>query len=95
MLGALLLTVAPLKPHPEEGATRNSYLRAEAGNVPKQMSNLRRLALYIVLSRRLLNFVLVIRTQMLLLLKTLFTHSLEFRIIIIFLKTEVCYIISI
>lgn len=84
MLGALPLTVAPLKPHPEEGATRNSDLRAEAGNVPKQTSNLRRLALYIVLSRRLLNFVLVIRTQMLLLLKTIFPHSLEFRIIIIF-----------
>ena len=56
MLSALLLTVAPLKPHPEEGATRNTYLRVEAGNAPKQMSNLRRLAPYIVLSRRLLNF---------------------------------------
>ena len=74
MLSALLLTVAPLKPHPEEGATRNSYLRVEAGNAPKQMSNLRRLAPYIVLSRRLLNFVLVIRTQMLLLLLSRFSR---------------------
>ena len=47
MLSALLLTAAPLKPHPEEGAKRNSYLRAEAGSAPKQMSNLRRLAPYI------------------------------------------------
>ena len=49
MPGALLLQPPCSVPIPKEGAKGNSYLRVEAGNVPKQIfiSILRRLAPYI------------------------------------------------
>lgn len=78
---------APLSSLPDGAAKVNSYLRASAGSVPKRSEvdfnfyPQRTCPTDIGLSGRPLGSVLVVRTQILLYMETVFPHNSEFRII--------------